>query len=130
MEASPLTPDQLDELYQLLLAERARLQEHFRLSEAGAKPVQLGTPIGRLSRMDAMQQQQMTRAGRATLEIKRQQVEASLNGHAKGEYGECRSCEEPIGYARLRARPEAPFCLNCQDRRERCSPRTPQGSSL
>jgi DnaK suppressor protein len=119
MEVAELTPDQLDELYQLLLAERARLEEHFRLSEAGAKPVQLGTPIGRLSRMDAMQQQQMTRAGRATLEIKRQQVEASLSGHAKGEYGECRSCEEPIGYARLRARPEAPFCLNCQGRRER-----------
>jgi DnaK suppressor protein len=119
MEIAELTAEQLKELRQLLLAERDRLEAYLRLSEEGAKPVQLGTPIGRLSRMDAIQQQEMTRAGRSTLELKRRQVEASLDGHTKGVYGQCRSCEEPIGYPRLRARPEAPFCLSCQDRRER-----------
>jgi DnaK suppressor protein len=119
MDIAELTPDQREELYQLLLAEQVRLEAHFALSEEGSKPVQLGTPIGRLSRMDAIQQQQMTRASRSTLEVKRRQVEASLAEHAKGVYGECRSCEEPIGYPRLRARPEAPFCLSCQDSKER-----------
>lgn len=32
-----------------------------------------------------------------------------------GRYGECARCEEPIGYARLAARPEAALCLACQD---------------
>ena len=36
-----------------------------------------------------------------------------------GSYGFCRLCEEPIGFKRLQAKPEAPFCVNCQSRHER-----------
>ena len=40
------------------------MEEHLRLTKAGAKPVEVTTPIGRLSRMDAIQQQEMTKASR------------------------------------------------------------------
>ena len=113
-----LTPEQLQEFHQDLVDERGRLEGHLQLTTAGSKPVTLGTPIGRLSRMDAIQQQQMTKASRATLETKLRQVKASLEQYQKGDYGHCRSCHESIGYPRLKARPEAPFCLSCQDRRE------------
>ncbi len=118
MTDEELAPDQLEELRQVLLADRVRLEEHLRLTKEGSKPVDLSTPIGRLSRMDAIQQQEMTKAGRSTLEVKLRQVDASLEAHRKGEYGSCRCCDEPIGYRRLKARPEAPFCLTCQDNRE------------
>lgn len=114
-----LTSEQLAELHEDLLAERLRLDAQLELTAEGSKPVQLSAPIGRLSRMDAIQQQEMTRAGRSTLETKLRQVQASLEAHRKGTYGDCRSCEAPIGYRRLKARPEAPFCLRCQDTRER-----------
>ena len=119
MDISNLTPDQLEELHQDLVGERLRLEAQLELTSEGSKPVALSTPIGRLSRMDAIQQQQMTKTGRSTLETKLRQVRNALDGHRKGEYGDCRSCEEPIGYQRLKARPEAPFCLRCQDKRER-----------
>ena len=118
MVIAELTPDEREELYQDLLDDRLRLEEHLRLTKEGSQPVQLSTPIGRLSRMDAMQQQEMTKAGRSTLEGKLLQLRASLEAYQKGNYGYCRSCEEPIGYRRLKARPEAPFCLSCQDSRE------------
>ena len=113
-----LSPEQLEELHEALLADRQRLEEYLRLTREGAKPVELGTPIGRLSRMDAIQQQEMTKASRSTLETKLLQIHASLEAYQTGEYGYCRSCEEPIGYRRLKACPEAPFCLSCQDARE------------
>ena len=119
MGASELTPEQFEELHRDLLADRVRLEENLQLTKEGSKPVDLRTPIGRLSRMDAIQQQQMTKAGRATLGIKLRQVRASLEAYRKGDYGYCRSCDEPIGYPRLKARPEAPFCLSCQDTRDR-----------
>ena len=119
MDPSGLTPDQLEELRQDLVAEGLSLEAQLDMTSEGAKPVALGTPIGRLSRMDAIQQQQMTKAGRSTLETKLRQVRNALEGHRKGEYGDCRSCDDPIGYRRLKARPEAPFCLRCQDKRER-----------
>ena len=119
MSAEELTPEQLEELHQALLTAREDLKATLRLANDGAKPVDLDTPIGRLSLMDAIQQQQMTRASRSTLDIKLRQVCASLETYRTGEYGHCRTCEEPIGYPRLKARPEAPFCLDCQGARER-----------
>ena len=118
MSAPELTPEQVDELHQFLLAEQVRLEEFLKRSKEGARPVELSEPIGRLTRMDAIQQQQMTKASRRTCERKLRQVRAALDMLGKDEYGFCRSCDEPIGYQRLKARPEAPFCLSCQDARE------------
>jgi DnaK suppressor protein len=117
-EIVELEPEHEAELRQTLLALRDDLQGYLRLTAEGSKPVDLGTPIGRLSRMDAIQQQEMTKASRSTLERKLLQVQASLDAFDGGDYGLCRSCDDPIGYRRLKARPEAPFCLTCQDRRE------------
>ena len=115
-----VTLSDLTQLRTMLINERQELENTSQTSDESRRPIALDQQrLGRLSRMDAIQQQEMTRAGRSTLELKRRQVEASLDGHTKGVYGQCRSCEEPIGYPRLRARPEAPFCLSCQDRRER-----------
>ena len=114
-----LTAEQLEELRFDLTEERARLVEFLKISKDDAKPVDLGEPIGRLTRMDAIQQQQMTKANRAASERKLRQIESALEALGKDEYGYCRSCEEPVGYPRLKARPESPFCLECQDARER-----------
>ena len=118
MAVAELTPEQREELYRDLVADRLRLEENLQLTKEGSKPVQLGTPIGRLSRMDAMQQQEMTKAGRSTSERRLHQIRASIDAYGKDRYGFCRSCDEPIGYPRLKARPEAPLCLSCQDGRE------------
>jgi len=116
--AAELTPDQLEELYQDLLEERLSLEARLESFAEGSKPVQLSAPIGRLSRMDAIGQQQMSRSNRATVQTRLSQVRASIAAWERGEYGNCRSCEEPIGYSRLKVRPEAPFCLECQGARE------------
>ncbi len=113
-----LTAEQLEELRVQLTEEQARLAELLKISKDDAKPVDLDEPIGRLTRMDAIQQQQMTKANRAASERKLHQIEAALEAVGKDEYGYCRSCEEPVGYRRLKARPETPLCLECQDARE------------
>lgn len=79
-----------------------------------SKPVDLNDPIGRLSRMDAIQQQQMSleSKNRALLTLK--QIEAALGRIKGGSYGLCLKCEEEISEKRLRARPESPFCSGCQ----------------
>jgi len=84
-----------------------------------ARPVDLEEPIGRLSRVDAMQQQSMLAANRAAAQRRRQQVDAALRRMLEGEYGECASCGEDIDLRRLDAQPEAPLCVACQSLRER-----------
>ena len=113
-----LTDEQRSELYQALLELRKELQQQLEDSSDGAKPVSLDEPIGRLSRMDAMQQQSMVQANRRTAQTRLTRIEAALRRYDSEEYGLCVECEEEIGYARLKAQPEAPFCIGCQGNRE------------
>ena len=95
------------------------LEDSLDASGDSAKTVDLDQPIGRLSRMDAMQQQKMAVANRQNIRIRHHQVWAALVAVEDGEYGECRKCGDYIGYPRLSVRPEAPFCLACQASVER-----------
>ncbi len=114
-----LTPEQLLELRQVLTALRGELEQLLRATREGTKPVDLDEPIGRLTRMDAIQQQRMAVANRHGHDLRLRQVNQALTLTDRGEYGLCRRCEEPIGYARLKARPESPYCLDCQEEIDR-----------
>mgnify|MGYP005847888695 CR=1 FL=1 len=71
---------------------------------------------GRLSRMDAMQQQAMAKAKRQAFQGQLRQVLAALRRLDEDDYGYCLDCDEPIPLARLKVRPEAELCLACQSR--------------
>jgi len=114
-----LTNEQRTELHERLVALEAQLQDALDSSQKSAAPVELDqSTMGRVSRIDAIQQQQMARASLQAARTRLAQVRAALQAVAEDTYGECRRCEEPIGYARLAARPETPFCLDCQTKRE------------
>jgi len=54
-------------------------------------------------------------AGRVALELA--EVDAALGRIAAGQYGACIACGGPLGLQRLRAIPEARFCLGCSGHR-------------
>jgi len=69
--------------------------------------------IGRLSRMDAIQQQAMEEetARRRAQEIDR--IAAALQRIEDDDFGFCSVCEEPIAPKRLENDPATPVCVNC-----------------
>ena len=83
-----------------------------------AKPVDLDMPIGRLSRVDAMQQQSMAKANRKAVEQRVQRIRAALKRIETGDFGYCLTCDDNIALKRLKARPETTTCLSCQAERE------------
>ncbi|MFC1610411.1 TraR/DksA family transcriptional regulator [Myxococcota bacterium] len=114
-EPEDLTTQQLEELRADLVELRRSLTEAVVADEAASKPVILDqSSVGRLSRMDAMQVQQMAKASLRSHQLRLKQVGQALRLSETDEYGACRRCEEPIGFRRLKARPETPFCLRCQ----------------
>jgi DnaK suppressor protein len=113
-----LTPAELATLSSALDMLDADLRAQLAASEQGARPVDLDEPIGRLSRMEAMQQQSMTQANRRAAQLRLQQVAAAKTRIERDEYGECAECGEAVGFKRLSVRPEAPLCIACQSRRE------------
>lgn len=110
-----LTPARLRELRGDLLELQDEIDRILALTREGARPVDLEEPIGRLTRMDALQLQSLARANHSSLEVRKKQVRASLAAIESGTYGLCRRCEESIAFRRLKARPETPFCVHCQE---------------
>ncbi|MEA3464562.1 MAG: TraR/DksA C4-type zinc finger protein [Thermodesulfobacteriota bacterium] len=113
-----LTDMQQNGLHQDLLTLRRELQKLLAQSAEQSKPVDLDKPIGRLSRMDEMQQQSMAQASRHATQQRLVQIGAAIGRIDRDEYGLCVACEEDIGFGRLKVRPEAPLCLACQSARE------------
>lgn len=113
-----LNDEQKEELRGDLTAAREELARSIESAADGARPVALDQPIGRLSRMDAMQQQSMAKANRLAAKQRLGRVEVALERFGRGDYGVCIECEEPIGYPRLKAKPEAALCIACQNRQE------------
>jgi len=58
------------------------------------------------------------------LDQNREQVERALERLAEGKYGECEDCNATIPTERLRFRPEATRCVNCQGRWDRLNRRS------
>ncbi len=77
--------------------------------------------VGRLSRVDAMQQQQMAAAGRRRAQLRLERLESALGRLADDpeDFGWCPECGEAIGVKRLMAVPDGIFCVPCQEARER-----------
>ncbi len=96
----------------------AQQQEQIRSLADTAAPVAPDSSLGRLTRVDAMQEQQRALAAIRAAEIRIAHAKAALRALEQGEYGECRMCGGEIEPARLNARPEAPLCLQCQQTRE------------
>lgn len=71
--------------------------------------------VGRLSRMDALQQQAMVLGLDEALQREKRRLEAALVRLDKGKFGICCHCGDPIPKERLKADLGAPFCTDCQE---------------
>ncbi|HEX6142611.1 MAG TPA: TraR/DksA C4-type zinc finger protein [Geminicoccaceae bacterium] len=106
----------LEAIRRRLEAERDELQESSEHSEAARRPVTLDQPsLGRLSRMDALQDQAMALATEERRQRRRQRIGAALERLERDEYGLCVRCGEEIGPKRLELDPSVPTCLACAD---------------
>ncbi|MDG1483385.1 MAG: TraR/DksA C4-type zinc finger protein [Myxococcota bacterium] len=71
--------------------------------------------MGRVSRIDAIQQQKMAQATLRRHQQRLERVEAAIERYDEDpeEYGPCMRCGEPIGYRRLKAFPDVVVCVGC-----------------
>lgn len=96
---------------------KRRLEQRLNEITGGQKtagPVELDPSIvGRLSRMDAMQQQAMARAAARLSAMEERRIRTALDRMASGDYGYCMGCEEEIAEGRLRVDPSALTCITC-----------------
>lgn len=97
------------------LNERLQELEKRKSSRANEnKPLELDqSRMGRLTRMDAMQQQSMSQAASVREAQERQRIQSAIVRIERGEFGYCMNCGEDISENRLEVDPSAFLCIEC-----------------
>ncbi|MCB1414903.1 MAG: TraR/DksA C4-type zinc finger protein [Nitratireductor sp.] len=104
----------LEKARERLAAKREELEELSRISQEARATVELDQQsVGRLSRMDAMQQQAMAEAQERSRKRDLIRIEQAERRIREGEYGYCSECGEEIADGRLAIDPMAEKCVNC-----------------
>ncbi|MFK7841022.1 MAG: TraR/DksA family transcriptional regulator [Sphingorhabdus sp.] len=109
-----LSRSQINSLKKRLLEQQVELNARDKQGAGWGDTVELDQQsVGRLSRMDALQQQEMAQAEarRRTSDLAR--IEMALTRMTKDEYGWCAECGDPIAFRRLEIDPAAALCISC-----------------
>ena len=104
-----------NEFYKTLLQNRLKaLQAQDETNADSRNTVVLDqSSVGRLSRMDALQQQAMANATCQNRATEMQAIKNALLRLEEGEYGYCDDCGEDIPAKRLELSPTAIKCVGC-----------------
>ncbi len=103
---------QLTTLYQ-------QITESLSLNEETSKPVELDQTLqGRISRGDALQQQEMSKANLIRNKKHLLSIQEALKRIDDKEYGECLECGNDISIGRLNIMPDATLCIGCKEKAE------------
>jgi DnaK suppressor protein len=107
-------PDNIIQFREQLIALKAELIVALAATENDIKPVALDqAAVGRVSKVDAMQIQQMALESSRRRERRLISVEQGLKRLDQQIYGICADCDEDINVRRLAIDPTAIRCIKC-----------------
>ncbi len=102
-----------NEFREKLEAEIEKTQGLIRDYKEQSKPVALDNAIGRLSRMDAINNKSITEAALRKAEGKLIKLREALGKVGSADFGICVKCKQPIPVGRIILMPESNRCVNC-----------------
>ncbi len=101
------------DIKQKLLDEIAKTEKLIEQYKELTKPVSPDDAIGRVSRMDAINNKSVTEASLRKAEEKLRNLNQVLSKLGTNEFGKCLSCKEEIPIGRILFRPESLHCIRC-----------------
>lgn len=111
--------DPIRDAERILIGQETEVLERLKAAEGASEAPRMDSAVGRLTYMDAYQQQQVALHAKRKLESQLAAIRAALQRVQKGTYGTCEACGTAIPPERLEFMPEAAFCVNCHQSRGR-----------
>jgi DnaK suppressor protein len=99
-----------------ILAEIEVLKEKIIELKEITQPIAPENAIGRISRMDAINNKSVNEAALRTAENKFKKLAIALSKVDEENFGNCTRCNQPIPEGRLMIMPESNLCVNCAQR--------------
>ena len=107
-------PVDIENARRLLLQRKRELLDLSEISSGARATVSLDQQsVGRLSRMDALQQQAMAQSNERQRAAELARIEAALRRIEDGDYGFCLECGDEIAEKRLAFDPSVALCIGC-----------------
>lgn len=111
-----MTPDEKTHLKSLIEAAIAEADQTIERLHESAQAVAPDNALGRITRMETMGDQQMSKAKLSKMQEHRLQLKDALRALPSPTFGICTACKKPIPPERLLAVPEAKVCVPCLNR--------------
>jgi len=96
-----------------ILSEIAKTEKIIADYQELTKPISPDDAIGRISRMDAINNKSVVEASLRKAEEKLIGLNHVLDTLGDNDFGLCRNCNQPIPLGRILYRPESVLCVNC-----------------
>ncbi|HBH48001.1 MAG TPA: TraR/DksA family transcriptional regulator [Bacteroidales bacterium] len=96
-----------------ILEEISKTKQSINRFKEMSKPVAPDDAIGRISRMDAINNKAVAEASLRKNREKLKQLEYMLQHIHDNDFGLCASCKTPIPPGRLLLMPQSRYCVNC-----------------
>jgi len=113
-QGKPMNQTQIEEVRQRLLRLQDDLQHLQASTEDPARPIELDQcAVERLSRIDALQNQQIAQHTARRRQQQQTQIEGTLRRLESGDFGFCAVCDQEIDIRRLQADPTKTRSIEC-----------------
>ena len=101
------------ELRELILKKIEKLDHDISDLKELTKPISPENAIGRVSRMDAINNKSVNEASLRNAKQQFLKLNQALDNLDKENFGICKRCEQEIPKGRILFKPESVFCVNC-----------------
>lgn len=102
-----------NDIKQTILDEISKTEKSIKDSKDMVKPIAPDVAIGRISRMDAINNKSVIEASLRQAEEKLKDLNKVLSQLGSKDFGICIKCKQPIPIGRILIRPESLHCVNC-----------------
>jgi len=111
-----MTKEQKDKLRGRLKEQLQSAQKDIKELEKLTQPIKPENSLGRISRMDAINNKSVAEAALRNKKKKIAQMNLALRSIDNEGFGVCEKCKQPIQPARLMFMPESTKCVRCASR--------------
>jgi DnaK suppressor protein len=108
-----MTKEEKEELKTKIEAEAIKLNTQIETLKEEIKPIAPENAIGRLSRMDAINNRSVNEAALRKAQIRLNALNEAKSNINHPNFGVCANCEEDIPMGRLLLRPQSRSCVKC-----------------
>lgn len=108
-----MTKDEKALLLQKIIERKKGMEETIARLEEETKPISPENAIGRISRMDAINNKSVKEATLRESKIRLGRLESAIANIGDSDFGKCKICKTDIPLGRLMIMPETMRCVEC-----------------